>query len=86
LREICAEVRREIGAEFRIAIIHRVGLVSVGECSIAIGVSSAHRDEAYRASRFIIEQVKHRIPIWKKEIYHDGEGRWLEGCSLCRQP
>jgi molybdopterin synthase catalytic subunit len=59
---------------------HRVGRVQLGEIAVAIEVSSAHRDEAYRASRFLIDEIKHRVPIWKKEHFSDGSSEW----SLCR--
>lgn len=59
---------------------HRVGRVNPGEIAVAIEVSSAHRDEAYRASRFLIDEIKHRVPIWKKEHFSDGTSEW----SLCK--
>ncbi|HEX2882384.1 MAG TPA: molybdenum cofactor biosynthesis protein MoaE [Polyangiaceae bacterium] len=61
---------------------HRIGRVHLGEIAVAIEVSSAHRDEAYRASRFLIDEIKHRVPIWKKEHFSDGSSEW----SLCRHP
>jgi molybdopterin synthase catalytic subunit len=54
------------------AISHRIGTVGVGEISVAIAVSSAHREGAYEASRYAIERLKQKVPIWKKEIYEDG--------------
>ncbi|MBI4600642.1 MAG: molybdenum cofactor biosynthesis protein MoaE [Planctomycetes bacterium] len=59
-------------------IVHRVGLLQVGETSVLIAVSSPHRAEGFEALRFAIESVKERAPIWKKEIYPDGHA-WLEG-------
>ena len=56
----------------RIAMAHRVGIVPVGQTSIMIAVSAPHRDTAYSASRFAIDAVKARVPVWKKEIYRDG--------------
>jgi molybdopterin synthase catalytic subunit len=56
-----------------IAMVHRVGKVGIGEASIAIAVSSAHRNEAFEACRFAIDTLKKIVPIWKKEIYADGE-------------
>lgn len=56
----------------RIAITHRVGLVPLGETSVGIAVSAPHRDAAYLASRFAIDRLKERVPIWKKEVYSDG--------------
>ena len=56
----------------RVAMIHRLGIVPVGEASVVISVSAPHRDEAYAASRFAIDSLKSEVPIWKKEIYEDG--------------
>jgi molybdopterin synthase catalytic subunit len=84
LREISMEAQDQWGFELRITVSHRVGALNVGECSVGIGVSSPHRDEAYQASRYIIEQIKKRAPIWKKEFYEDGETEWLKGHALCQ--
>ncbi len=56
----------------RVAIAHRTGEVAVGEPSVVVAVGAPHRDEAYAASRFAIDTLKARVPIWKKEIYADG--------------
>ena len=56
----------------RIAIIHRTGLLEVGEASVVIAITSAHRDEAFDACRYAIERLKEIVPIWKKEFYEDG--------------
>ncbi len=56
----------------RVAMVHRLGVVPLGEASIVIAVGAPHRAEAYEASRFAIDTLKERVPIWKKEIYHDG--------------
>ena len=60
----------------RILIVHRFGRVNIGEASIVIAVSSPHRDESYQASRYIIDEIKKRVPIWKKEFYTDGS-EWI---------
>ena len=57
----------------RMAIVHRLGPVQIGEASVAIAVSSAHRDAAFAASRFAIEEIKKTVPIWKKEVFEGGE-------------
>jgi len=57
----------------RMAILHRLGPVQIGEASVVIVVSSAHRDAAFAASRFAIEEIKKTVPIWKKEVYQGGE-------------
>jgi len=61
-----------------IAIVHRLGHLDVGECSVAIVVASAHRGPAFEACRFAIDTIKEIVPIWKKEFYEDGEV-WIEG-------
>lgn len=60
--------------------VHRTGALAIGELAVWIGVSSAHRDEAFRACRFIIDEIKHRLPIWKKEHYLEGDTAWV-ACS-----
>ena len=62
--------------------VHRVGLLEIGECAVWVGVSSAHRDEAFQACRYIIDQLKVRLPIWKKEHYVDGHSGWVN-CERC---
>jgi len=80
LAEIVGEARERwpVGA---IAVVHRVGRLEVGEASVGIAVASPHRAEAYDASRFIIEELKRRVPIWKREGYVEGGSRWLDGES-----
>lgn len=84
LGEIVAEARSRWGEGMRVAIQHRTGRLVPGELSVAVGVSSRHRDECYQASRYVIEQLKHRAPIWKKEYYASGETEWLKGHALCQ--
>ena len=62
--------------------VHRIGLLEIGDCAVWVGVSSPHRDEAFRACRFIIDEVKVRLPIWKKEHYVDGNSGWVN-CERC---
>jgi len=62
--------------------VHRSGLLEIGECAVWVGVSSGHRDEAFKACRYIIDEVKIRLPIWKKEHYADGNSGWVN-CERC---
>jgi molybdopterin synthase catalytic subunit len=62
--------------------VHRSGTLEIGECAVWVGVSSAHRDEAFHACRYIIDQVKQRLPIWKKEHYANGDSGWVN-CERC---
>lgn len=78
LAAIAGEAADLLGTE-RVAVVHRVGELAVGEVSVAIAVSSPHRAQAYDASRYVIEEIKKRVPIWKKEHFTDGEARWVEG-------
>jgi len=64
--------------------IHRSGLLEIGECAVWVGVSSAHRDEAFKACRYIIDQAKVRLPIWKKEYYAEGDAEWVN-CQRCAE-
>jgi molybdopterin synthase catalytic subunit len=56
---------------------HRVGDLALGECAVWVGVSAAHRDAAFEACRYVIDEVKKRLPIWKKEHYVDGDSGWV---------
>ncbi len=78
LAEIVDEAARSADTD-RVAAVHRVGDLDVGEVSVAIAVSSPHRAEAYDASRYIIEEIKKRLPVCKKERYSDGAEEWVEG-------
>ena len=62
--------------------IHRVGSLELADMAVWVGVSSAHRGEAFDACRFIIDEVKHRVPIWKKEYYRSGDSGWVN-CERC---
>lgn len=78
--EMAEKELARIGAEAKnqwsickMAIVHRLGPVQIGEASVIIVVSSAHRDAAFAASRFAIEEIKKTVPIWKKEVFEGGE-------------
>ncbi|MEO1843253.1 MAG: molybdenum cofactor biosynthesis protein MoaE [Akkermansiaceae bacterium] len=64
--------------------VHRVGKIEIEETAVIVVVSAPHRAEAFDACRFIIDEIKHRVPIWKKEFYADGSSAWV-GCEGCRQ-
>ena len=57
--------------------VHRIGRLELGELAVWVGVSAAHRDEAFAACRWIIDEVKSRVPIWKNEHYAEGDAEWL---------
>jgi len=70
LAEIASEAERRWGVEA--AVVHRHGVVPIGEAAVAIVTAAAHRGEAYEANRFVIEAIKERLPIWKRERFADG--------------
>jgi len=61
-----------------IVVEHRIGTLDLGDASVAIAAAHPHRDAAYQASRYVIEEVKKRLPIWKKEIHADGTTTWVD--------
>lgn len=68
--------------DLKIAICtHRVGKVQIMESAVCVITSSAHRKEAYEANEYIMERVKHEVPIWKKEVYSDGSFEWGNNCG-----
>ncbi len=81
---IVAEALERFGVR-RIACVHRVGELAIGELAVWVGVSAAHRDEAFAACRYVIDEVKQRLPIWKKEHYPEGDSGWVN-CERCAQP
>ncbi|HVY23199.1 MAG TPA: molybdenum cofactor biosynthesis protein MoaE [Steroidobacteraceae bacterium] len=66
----------------RAACVHRVGELQIGDVAVWVGVSAVHRGEAFDACRYIIDAVKHRVPIWKKEHYVNGDSGWVN-CEHC---
>ena len=84
LREIEIEALEKSGAR-RCRIQHRIGHLELGEPSVIIVTRAAHRADAYAASRYAIDELKQRAPIWKEEHYADGDSRYLDGVPL-RKP
>ena len=78
---IIAEALRRFPAKHALCI-HRVGTLTLSDMAVWVGVSSVHRGEAFDACRFIIDEVKHRVPIWKKEHYRSGHSGWVN-CERC---
>ena len=79
--KVLAEARQRFPV-LKTHCVHRAGLLELGECAVWVGVSAPHRDEAFQACRFIIDEVKVRLPIWKKEYYVDGNSGWVN-CERC---
>ena len=81
---IVAEAIARFGVEHA-ACVHRIGRLDLTDMAVWVGVSARHRAEAFAACRYIIDEVKHRVPIWKKEHYVDGDSGWVN-CERCAQP
>jgi molybdopterin synthase catalytic subunit len=78
---IVADAARRFGVKHALCI-HRLGSLELSDMAVWVGVSAAHRGEAFDACRFIIDEVKHRLPIWKKEHYRGGDSGWVN-CERC---
>jgi molybdopterin synthase catalytic subunit len=75
------EVADEVRARFPVTgvgVLHRIGRLEIGETSLLVAVSSGHRKEAFEACHFAVDRIKEIVPIWKKEVWDDGE-EWVEG-------
>jgi molybdopterin synthase catalytic subunit len=77
LETIASEAADRFGSS-SVAIVHRLGELGLEEASVGIAVAHAHRDEAYALSRWTIEELKRRVPIWKREHYVDGTREWVD--------
>lgn len=77
---VVAEVAAEIGARpgvIAVAVTHRYGLLGIGDVAVVAAVSAAHRREAFDACSLLIDEVKKRIPIWKRQVFTDGTDEWV---------
>ena len=77
---VCRELIAETESRWPVhaALAHRVGRLDIGDVAVAIAVSGQHRDEAFAACRHLIEELKRRIPVWKRERYADGTTEWVD--------
>jgi molybdopterin synthase catalytic subunit len=73
---VLAEARERFGLK-RTVCVHRVGSLEIGDMAVWVGVSADHRDAAFDGCRYIIDEIKHRLTIWKKEHYSDGDSGWI---------
>jgi molybdopterin synthase catalytic subunit len=83
MRWLAEEARRRWPIR-RLAMLHRIGIVEVGQPSVLIAVSTPHRSDAFEACRFVIDKLKAEVTIWKKEIWSDQSSTWAKGYD--RQP
>ena len=85
-KEIYDEANQKLNIKDKSVFIeHAKGYLTLGEISIVIAVACKHRDEAYILSRYIIEEIKKRSPIWKKEHYSNKESAWLKGNAILHE-
>ena len=82
LHAIAGEVRRRWPVVGRIALLHRTGVVELGDAAVIVAVSAPHREEAFEAARFGIDELKRTVPIWKRESWDGGESWGLEAQHL----
>ncbi len=75
----CARIVAEAESRWNVTVSlgHRVGRLEIGDAAVAVVAAAAHRDEAFLACRFVIEELKRRVPIWKREYYADGSVEWV---------
>jgi molybdopterin synthase catalytic subunit len=78
LSRIGAEAAQQLGTD-RLAVVHRIGELGIGDVSVALAVSAPHRAQVFDAGRYLIEEIKRRLPVWKREHYVVGESQWLAG-------
>lgn len=75
----CSRIVAEAESRWQcaVALNHRIGCLNIGESAVAIVAASSHRDQAFAACRYVIEEVKRRVPIWKREVFADGTVEWV---------
>ena len=75
----CARIVAEAESRWQVAVAlrHRIGRLEIGDAAVAVAAAAAHRDEAFIACRHVIEELKRRVPIWKREVYADGTVEWV---------
>lgn len=79
----CARIVAEAESRWNVAVAlrHRLGQLKIGDAAVGVAVASGHRDEAFVACRYVIEELKRRVPIWKKEYFTDGTVEWVGGAA-----
>ena len=77
MREIAEEAKQRFSL-IDCAVLHRVGRLEIGETSLLVAVSAGHRAEGFEGGHWLVNEVKKRVPVWKKEVWTDGE-EWIEG-------
>lgn len=85
IHEIIDSTKKEFGVD-EIRVVHRIGWLEAGEAAVTITVSAAHRREAFSACQRVIDRIKSKVPIWKKEVYADGTYEWVMGSCVKNRP
>ncbi|WP_277500003.1 MULTISPECIES: molybdenum cofactor biosynthesis protein MoaE [unclassified Nocardioides] len=76
LEAVCAEVAADFDVQ-AVAVLHRVGDLAIGDAAVVLGTAAAHRGTAFDASRALIDRLKERVPIWKHQLFADGDDSWV---------
>lgn len=79
-QQVVAEIAAEIAGRpgvIAVAVSHRIGMLAIGDVALAAAVSAAHRGEAFAACTDLVDEVKHRIPVWKRQVFADGSDEWV---------
>ncbi len=77
MAEIAQEISDKWGID-RVAMVHRVGKLEIGEVSVAVAVASPHRKDGFEACKYAMDRLKQIVPIWKREVWADGEAEWVK--------
>lgn len=80
LRQVVAEVGADAPG-VALAAVHRVGELEVGDIAVIVAAASGHRDEAFRVGRLLIDRIKAEVPLWKRQLFSDGEHEWVGACD-----
>jgi molybdopterin synthase catalytic subunit len=76
LLDVVADVAARTDAE-AVAVSHRLGVLGIGEAALVVAVSAAHRQEAFAAAALLVDEVKHHLPVWKRQVFEDGTDEWV---------
>jgi molybdopterin synthase catalytic subunit len=78
--KVCGDIAREASERWpvQVALVHRLGELRIGDIAVAVAVTARHRGAAFEACRWVIDELKSRVPIWKRERYADGTEAWVD--------
>ena len=84
----CARIVAEAESRWQVSVAlrHRIGRLEIGDAAVAVAAAAAHRDEAFVACRHVIEELKRRVPIWKREVFADGTVDWVDSSADSADP